>query len=129
MSNKNFSYYANDKSRCGRMSNPQIASCVKGAAGDVIEFNLTVKEDQIVEISFHAQGCREVFACSAAIADMMDNAYIYKGRGLCADTVMKQLQDSAIPIDHWAILAVRSFSQALEQVFYKKYLENKFNLN
>ena len=124
---KDYSYYSKDKSRFGRMENPQIASYVKGTNGDIIEFNLTVVEDQIIDISFHVQGCNEIFACGAVIADIMDKEYVYKARELSAHTIMLPLQGSPMPIDHWAILAIRSFNQALEQIFYKKYLNNRFS--
>ncbi len=126
MSRVNFSTYVKDETRYGRMENPMIASYVKGSSGDSIEFNLTVIDDKIENISFYVQGCNEIKACGAVVAEMMAGEYIYKARELSASAVMKPLMDSPMPVDHWAILTVRSFNQALEQLFYKKYLENRF---
>jgi len=124
---KSFRYYSTDQARFGRTENPQIASCVKGSAGDTVEFNITVVDQQITQISFHVEGSKEARACAAVIAELMDQKYICETRSLNPLQVINCLTDSPLPVDHWAILAVRSFNQTMEQVFYKEYLSTRFN--
>lgn len=127
MEDKSFDYYAGDTRYYGRMENPQIASFVKGCTGDSIEFHLTMKDETIDEIMFYPQGCREMRACGAVIADIMAGESIAKGCTLSAESVICALTGSSLSIDHWAVLAVRSFSEAMEQVLYKLYLQNRFS--
>jgi len=99
----------------GRLNDPTASASVTGPCGDTMEFYLTIENDVIKEIRYHADGCDVTRACGAVVAFYADQRPLAEAFFVSPGLVLKTLGQVPQDHKHCAILAATTLYKALAE--------------
>ena len=111
---RDYKFYAEDKSRLGRMNVPTVAAVVNGMCGDTQELYLVVDNDKFIDQALYfANGCEATHACGAFVAEWIEGVTISEALTLSPGQVIKYLKDIPEDHHHCAVLVIMTLYKAL----------------
>ena len=84
--------------------------------GDVVEFYLMTKDQQLSSISYDIQGCLFSHACANTIIKLALNTPIEQARAICAQDIIGYLKTLPERETHCAIHTLAAFNHALDSL-------------
>jgi len=110
---------AGDGTHAGRMNDPTGSARIRGLCGDVMEFYLDVREERIVEVRFHPEGCEVTAACGALAARLAEGRSVDQALHISPGDLIDRISDLAPTDRHCAILAVTTLYAAVADYLLK----------
>jgi nitrogen fixation NifU-like protein len=104
-----------------KMDNPDGNAQEKGSCGDTMEMFLKMKDDRIVQCTFHTDGCGSSIVCGSMATELAQNKSFTQALGsVSADEILKQLGGLPEEDVHCAQLAAETLRRALADYLYQK---------
>jgi len=97
----------------GRMNAPTAAASIKGICGDEMEFYLVIRGEQIDDIRYHTDGCRNTRSCGHAVARRAKGRSITEALSISAGELIRSGECEPEAGRHCAILAVTTLYRAI----------------
>lgn len=108
-----YNKYSTNHVNNGRMNDPTAAAWIKGLCGDTMEIYLTIRNNRIVDIKYHTDGCSSTHACGSLISILAKNRSIRHALSLNPGLIIKKLKDLPEENHHCAILAISALHKAI----------------
>src|SRR5690242_24102 len=76
----------------GELTNPTASAQLENpACGDIVKLTVRIREGQIEEAAFLAQGCVATVACASALTELLRNATVSQARDLGPNDLQNKL--------------------------------------
>ena len=107
--------YGNAPRNCGILDRPDGYAKIKGPCGDTMEMFLKIQNDKIVDITYTTDGCMTSHAAGSAATVMAKGAAERECLKISQSTILEHLGGMPDESKHCALLAAKTFHQALRQ--------------
>ena len=97
----------------GRMNDPTAAATITGPCGDTMEVYLVVRDDVILELKYHTDGCGNTRSCGHAIARRALGRSVTDALSISAGELVRSGACKPEEGRHCAILAVSTLYRAI----------------
>ncbi|MFC1782958.1 iron-sulfur cluster assembly scaffold protein [Planctomycetota bacterium] len=112
---KNNMLAGQDDEYFGRLNNPTSASVLKGPCGDEMEFYLYIKNDIIVDVRYHTNGCKNTRVCGYAAAKRAKGKKVTDALSINPAEIINSGECAPEGGRHCAILAVSALYRAIAE--------------
>ena len=97
------------------LDRPDGYAKIKGPCGDTMEMFLKIQNDKIVDITYTTDGCMTSHAAGSAATVMAKGAAVRECLKISQSTILEHLGGMPDESKHCALLAAKTFHQALRQ--------------
>ncbi|TFG91852.1 MAG: iron-sulfur cluster assembly scaffold protein [Syntrophobacterales bacterium] len=99
----------------GSINDPEGYAKITGDCGDTVEIYLRVRNGAVEESKFNTDGCIFTIAACSATAEMAEGKTLSACIGINQSAILDCLEKMPADHEHCALLAARTFQQALKQ--------------
>ncbi len=112
--------HAQEPKNIGKIEHPSGQGRVKGICGDTIEISIKIKDDEVTDAKFLADGCGFSIACGSMVTELVKGRSINEALRISPAEIIDNLE--GLPEDgfHCSILACNTLHTAIANYLFLK---------